>query len=400
MKKFISIFNELSKIIEFQKEKIYLITLSISLLTMLLSNTILIEDSIYSFANLLYFILKIVRYLTYLIFMILILLDLNSNKSNRLIVTILLICGILTTLFSRDFQYFSYLIIVVASINIDKNKIFKHYLFVQSLVLLTMLLLSSTGVVKNIIYDLGTRNRNFLGFSWTTTPAMLMTFITIIYFYLYYETVNFVEVVLFFAINLMMFQLTNSKFIFLLTSLFLLCILFVKKEEKIKNLILDNCFFKCIILLIPFVACMISILLQIFYNPNIKIMNTLNVILSNRMDLGHQAILKYGLTLFGKNIEWIGFSLDYNPVNDVYNYVDSSYMQIMLTYGVITIILVIIAYSLIMYKAINEKDIILVLIISFICVLSITEPRLINIIYNPFIIIISQFLNNREVKLK
>lgn len=400
MKKFISIFNELSKIIEFQKEKIYLITLSISLLTMLLSNTILVEDSIYAFANLLYFILKIVRYLTYLIFMILILLDLNSNKSNRLIVTILLICGILTTLFSRDFQYFSYLIIVVASINIDKNKIFKHYLFVQSLVLLTMLLLSSTGVVKNIIYDLGTRNRNFLGFSWTTTPAMLMTFITIIYFYLYYETVNFVEVVLFFTINLMMFQLTNSKFIFLLTSLFLLCILFVKKVEKIKSLILDNCFFKCIILLIPFLACMISILLQIFYNPNIKIMNALNVILSNRMDLGHQAILKYGLTLFGKNIEWIGFSLDYNPVNDVYNYVDSSYMQIMLTYGVITIILVIIAYSLIMYKAINEKDIILVLIISFICVLSITEPRLINIIYNPFIIIISQFLNNREVKLK
>ena len=103
--------------------------------------------------------------------------------------------------------------------------------------------------------------------------------------------------------------------------------------------------------------------------------------------------MEYGLSLFGKNIEWVGFGVGADPTK-VYNYVDCSYVQILLSYGIIILLIVIFAYFLIIKQAYVKKDYMFILIILSILILNITEPRLINIIYNPFIISASFFLKN------
>lgn len=391
MNKIIDKINNIIDWIDYHNEKIYLIFLCISLITMLLANTVLIEESIYNFASNFNMLLRVIRYLTYIIFMILIGTSIWKNKCNRILMCCIFTFGILTYYFSRDFQIFSYMLFVLAAVNVDLKKVTKLYLIIQSLFLIIMIFLSATGLIENIIFDLGVRNRNSLGFSWTTTPAMLLFFVTALYLYCFQDQIKFIELIFLAIINLLVFQLTNSKFIFIL-SIFLIVIVSVYKYSNYFKCFFQKKICQYLFLSIPFISAFTSLLLQIFYNPKFNIFNALNSLLANRLKYGYDAFWNYGISIFGKKIKWIGFSLNFDG-SQIYNYVDSSYMQILLSYGIITFVLVLIAYFYIIKKAISNQDNYLVLILSVVFILSITEPRLINVIYNPFIIFASQFFS-------
>lgn len=85
--------------------------------------------------------------------------------------------------------------------------------------------------------------------------------------------------------------------------------------------------------------------------------------------------------LLGTKIEWIGFS--HNATAGAYNYVDCSYMQILLENGLIPLVIIIAVYTYIMYMAVKEKDFYLQTAVLLITAFSITEPRLLNLAYNP-----------------
>ena len=86
-------------------------------------------------------------------------------------------------------------------------------------------------------------------------------------------------------------------------------------------------------------------------------------------------------SLLGTKIEWIGFS--HNATAGAYNYVDCSYMQILLENGLIPLVIIIAVYTYIMYMAVKEKDFYLQTAVLLITAFSITEPRLLNLAYNP-----------------
>lgn len=104
------------------------------------------------------------------------------------------------------------------------------------------------------------------------------------------------------------------------------------------------------------------------YDESIHSWFWLNSILSDRLRLGANAIEQYGFSLFGKPIEWIGFSIKKTTMEEAigYNYVDSSYLQLGLNYGLIFLGVVLLIYSIIMNRAIKRKDYYLVSIITII----------------------------------
>lgn len=103
--------------------------------------------------------------------------------------------------------------------------------------------------------------------------------------------------------------------------------------------------------------------------------------LSGRLELGCFGWRDYGFSLLGTKIEWIGFS--HNATAGAYNYVDCSYMQILLENGLIPLVIIIAVYTYIMYMAVKEKDFYLQTAVLLITAFSITEPRLLNLAYNP-----------------
>ena len=156
--------------------------------------------------------------------------------------------------------------------------------------------------------------------------------------------------------------------------------------------------FKRLILLSPFLIAFFSIMLHALYNQESGFWTKLNDMLSNRLALGKNAIVEYGLSLFGKPIIWKAWEYKVETVDD-YNYVDCSYLNILLLNGLLFLLVVLVAYWFIMKKAYDSRNYHLVWICFFILVLSITEPRLVHLSYNPFILLVlTKMMNLSNVK--
>ena len=147
--------------------------------------------------------------------------------------------------------------------------------------------------------------------------------------------------------------------------------------------------FDSIFKFLPEIICCITLLSFRLYDSSVANWSRINSLLSSRLELGAAAIKNYGYSLFGKEIEWIGFNYKTNiSIADGYNYVDSSFLLLALNYGVIFLIITLIIYSFIIYRATKRKDYYLISVLITILVFSITEPRLMNFAFNPFPIIL------------
>lgn len=242
---------------------------------------------------------------------------------------------------------------------------------------------SRIGVIKDYVRQDGSRIRHFLGFSWTTTGAILFVFILLQYIYLKKGKLSIWEDIIAFGISLYLYKMTNSRFAFLISIvtiiIFAIYRLNVNNGRFIQKL-------KGVFIASPVVVAIFAILLHAFYNPQNTIYFQLNKLLSGRLALGQNAMSKYGISLFGKDIEWIGFNME-ETLKGTYNYVDCSYVKILLDHGILFLSIVLLAYAYMLKKSIQKKQYYYTWILMIIMVFSITEPRLFDITFNPFIVL-------------
>lgn len=277
-----------------------------------------------------------------------------------------------------------YSIIMIAANDMNGKKIMKMSLYIQGMSLFFVVILSQFGIFHDYLFirDEG-RYRHALGFSWTTTAPILFFFFLLIYFYLKKNKVNLLITFSFAIINVWFYVMTNSRMAFALSFVFILFMIIQKgNRSRWKWICKWNKLYK----FLPEITCVMSLIMFKFYDESISIWFRLNSILSDRLHLGVNAINQYGFSLFGKTIEWVGFSIKNPTMEDAigYNYVDSSYLQLGLNYGIVFLCIVLLIYSAVMNRAIKRKDYYLVSIITIILIFSITEPRLMNLAFNPF----------------
>lgn len=85
---------------------------------------------------------------------------------------------------------------------------------------------------------------------------------------------------------------------------------------------------------------------------------SLNRLLTTRLSLGRQAISTYGFTLFGSETAWVTGRYGIERT-EAYFYVDSSYLNIALSFGLVTLLLVMIGFYFLEKKALEEQKYIL-----------------------------------------
>ena len=96
---------------------------------------------------------------------------------------------------------------------------------------------------------------------------------------------------------------------------------------------------------------------------------------------------EFGIRLLGQKIDWVGYGglgHVFQSLDREYNYVDCSYIQMMLEYGVIFLAIVVGIYTIAVYRAVKEEDWYLVFALLIVLGFGITEPRLMNFAFNPF----------------
>lgn len=201
------------------------------------------------------------------------------------------------------------------------------------------------------------------------------------------------------SVNILIYSLTGSNTSFLCISLVLLIALCMKIRDALinKKKITDTditktnikstsgvfewcknaAVFLCRYSFVFF--SIIMIILTVAYNNQSQLMNIINVLLHGRLGLGYRGFVEYGVHIISPGVPSYGMD---SSAEGFYNFLDCSYINILLRYGILLLVFYVGLMTLIQLK--HKKYVYGVLLLS-VCALScIEEHHLIELPYNFF----------------
>lgn len=272
--------------------------------------------------------------------------------------------------------FFLTAILFVATFGVDSVIISKVALCIQGVMLFVVVILSQVGVLEDKIFISGARIRHILGFNWVTVAPIIFFFSCLLYFYVRSDKMKWYEAIPLEIINIYFYQMTDTRMTFLLCSIVIVFFAIQSIWNGWFDLLRK---LKWLYPVVPVILVIIAILAAYLYNPENALWLKLNAIMSSRLQLSHDAIMYYGMPLLGQKIVWNGFGLLNDGQVTNYNYVDCSYLQIGMWYGVLVLVVVIFIFIYGIYKAIKVNNYWAVFIMLFAMLHSMTEPHLINV---------------------
>lgn len=291
-------------------------------------------------------------------------------------------------------------ILIIGAKGVSFRKIAYVYLITAVILLGLSIIASQTGVIRDLTYYKNETFYHSLGIIYTTDFAAHVCYIVLVYCYLRRKDLTYLECAIIILLSLIVFRLTkarlNSLCLLLIAVLFMFykvldrCKVkwtFVEKIEKLTNLLMT---FSSVIFCIFFVG------LTFLYKPHSRTLEKINLFFTGRLSLGHDGIDKYGLSLFGTPFDLVGAGAD-NFYRSNYNFIDSSYVLILLRYGVILLLAVcimMVVCSWRSYKLGNRSLLIVLTILSLQCMV---EHHMLELAYNPFLLLIFSKWKEQEV---
>lgn len=273
---------------------------------------------------------------------------------------LLLLSGVLVYFQTNRLNFLVYSMLLVLLVNVDMKVVLRNYVVVAGILVFGVFLLSLVGIVPNLQYNRAGVIRNSFGFIYPTDFASHCFYLFLAISYLLKDKLIWTRSL--FGVLLSAFIIKycdarlNALSILLATVIFIY--FYYSKEKKLK-----------IFALFPYSAVIFaSIVTYLSYkfswsNPFLV---TVNKLITGRLALGRNAFDIFGVHLFGtRNVQFIGSGGKTESVIG-YNYVDSSYVQMLFTYGIVPVVLLIIIYVVASRKQYKDGQYLLVAILSLI----------------------------------
>jgi len=300
----------------------------------------------------------------------------NSDMLEPLLGTFLLVCG---------------------AKGIEFRKIAKVFLVVGGTFCAVTVIASLMGVIENLTDKIdGEREslvtnfqRQCLGYGWSTNMANHVFFIILAYFFWVGRLLKFKEIVIFLALTLWVLGRTDSR---LSTACIVLLLIFsiLYRFRLFQRLILSKPIALLFVAAIPFFAFISYYVTAAYDSKSIEWM-VADALLSGRLRIGQEALDDVGVSLLGQ--VFVMFSSARSDGAN-YNYVDCSYLQLLIIYGFVYTILLVWAYIIIVRQALKRSDILLVIAVITAAISGLIAQHFIEIYMNPFLIAL--FANHQK----
>lgn len=274
-------------------------------------------------------------------------------------------------------------VFTVGCIGFDFHKILKLFVCVVGIGILTSTICALGGAIPNLVYLSSSRIRSSWGICYTTDFASYLLFLTITAWIAWEELPDLVFLIpgiVGLLISHFIAHSITSVFCFVLFLFFvLLHWLFHKGYLPLLKTIVDFCCCASF----PCFGTLMIVLAWLFHEGNsfaVKV-NSWN---HGRLSLASSTYDAHGLTLFGTPFSQIGAggSTFYNPD---YNFVDCSYLLILLRYGLVTLLVVTLLWVLMTRTAIKAGR--MALGMALIAVHSLSEHHFTELNYNIFLVL-------------
>lgn len=279
-------------------------------------------------------------------------------------------------------------LLIVGAYKINYKKILKVYLGVSVPIIIWTMIAARLELVTNLIYNQEGRVRESFGFVYPTDFAAHVFFVVVAWVLLrqvkcsLFELGGMIILVVFLAANC---DSRNSELGILLIVggviyLKVMDYIAVKKNKKYY----PSKLIKWVCLGSPIIFAPVMILLCRFYNPNNQIMSFLNKVTTERLKLGKRTFDNYDIQILGQYVDMVGNGGS-TEKPAYYTFIDCSYINILMRYGLLIFIVVLIILEIIMLK--NRSNLYILGLIVVICLHSVMEHHLFEFYYNVFIIL-------------
>jgi len=313
------------------------------------------------------------------------------NFRQMLLSAILLGIGVMTYLKAKSTVMLMLMVMIIGARNINFDKILKAYLVVVIGGMIIAFFATMLGIIEDIsneryIFSICMKGHSF-GIINTTDFAAHIFFVSLVIFYLRRNRQQWFDYVFAIGIAIGLFFVTHARLdsgcIVIMALLFVFGDIAAKADagsggEKVFDFLHAR--------LYPFFMPILTagiFILSLAYSAENKILNIINRVTTNRLSLAHTDFERRSITLFGQHIKMYGWGKGKGvPAAEGYTFIDISYQQVLLCYGVVSLAALL---SMYVYMALKNKKnrhfLYCILLIAINCTLA---HHLHELAYNPF----------------
>lgn len=316
---------------------------------------------------------------------------LYNNPTRRPLLTIVLILiAVISWRFSTSNLILVMLTFIIAARGVSFRQIIKCYFYVTLILLLSVVCFSLLGIIKDLVFVVqGRAVRYSLGIVYPTDLAAHILYLILAHAYLNYRSLNWKYYCSYVVIAFVLKFVTDARLSVLCIILTVPIIMIARTAENSQHRIVH--FLLCSFwMLIPILA-FISFAGTYFFDNTNDFYYKIDHALSGRLSYGSMAIHQYPVTLFGQKIEENGLGGSkgmtiFQNSNAGYFYIDSSYLRLVMIYGIIVTIIIIAVMVIVSLKGIFNYDYALTAIILVVTLSCFVEQHLLELSYNPFLL--------------
>lgn len=279
-------------------------------------------------------------------------------------------------------------IFVLGARNVHFRKIVSYFYKTGLIMLILIMLYSMLGIISNLAYFTpGRPVRYSLGMVYPTDMASHILFLILAKCYLVYPKIKWYHYVTFLLLAFFIKVIADARLSFYVILLLVLVMMIAQQAQKGQHIfrMLASLYWT-----ITPITVFISVITVLNFDMSNHIMRKVNDLLSGRLLLGSQAVAKYGIGMWGKPVVEHG-SGGIKGMHQFFNtakyfYIDSSFIRLLVIYGVAMFFLVIFLIMFISIRSTVCGNYILPAILLIVTISCLIEQHLLDLSFDPFLL--------------
>lgn len=330
----------------------------------------------------------------------------RMSHQQLFIMTLIFFTTFIVSKISNVNSLFSNIILVLGCLEIPFKRIAKNYVVIVSIILGIAYLTTLVGLTKNYSVLTSDGVKYAMGGTYPTDFAAHIFYLLCAYIYSRAKKINILDLGVLVAGFLLVKYITKTQAdtvaIFVLI---MVVIIYCFQNRIMKSTFARKLYTTTVrwIFLLPLIFAVGICWLTWSFNYVDKTFIHLNSLFTNRLNIGNQAFVAYGIKLFGQPVIQYGWGGTRTSIfgsglgSLTYFFIDSSYVSMLIVYGLFFTILVLFGLMYHLYKKLESNHILYVLIWIPILLVSVIDQHLLEIQYNIFMLgIFAYFTQNTE----
>ena len=289
------------------------------------------------------------------------------------------------------------LLLVFSARDIDFRKLLGTFSVATFLVLCLTIYASQKGMIANMFMNADGGYRFSLGFNYVSFASQRLFFALCTYLMFRGKRISYLELLALLLATIYMYQQTSTSSPFYLSILILTYALLSIKIFK-KEFIIGN-FLSKALAQYGFIVALAVILYFCFYSSG-NLFHLVDQFTHNRLRLSVDGFRNFGVSWLGQPISFTTLDMFGNFTSN-YNYIDSSFVQLLVIDGLIVSAFMLFALTKVMKYFISiQKDIVLACL-GIMIIHGMFDPQMLVLRYSPLILFISRlFIMNPDNKIE